>query len=89
MLQFWLMAIRFTQHARDKFELLKRHRFTVTEEQVISTLSALDKIDRDHEPPVAQKAITNSHVLRVIFRVEGEDMVIITFYPGRRQRYED
>ena len=37
---------------------------------------------------IAQKRITERHVLRVIYRQEGENQVVITFYPGRRERYE-
>jgi hypothetical protein len=37
---------------------------------------------------IAQKRITERHVLRVVYRQEGENQVVITFYPGRRERYE-
>lgn len=82
------MAVRFTQHAREKFEILARHKFVVTEAQVINTVNAPDKVETDQDPPVAQKGFDAKHVLRVVFRIEGDDKVIITFYPGRRQRYE-
>lgn len=38
---------------------------------------------------IAQKRLTEKYVLRVIYRTEGDDVVVITFYPGRRERYED
>jgi hypothetical protein len=38
---------------------------------------------------IAQKRLTEGYVLRVVYRMEGEDAVVITFYPGRRERYED
>ena len=31
---------------------------------------------------------TELHVLRVVYRMEGDTPVVITFYPGRRERYE-
>ncbi len=83
------MAVRFTQHAREKFEILARHSFAVTEAQVIEAVIAPDRIETDRDPPVAQKGFDEQHVLRVVFRVEGDNKVVITFYPGRRQRYED
>ena len=83
------MAIRFTQHAREKFEIFARHKFTVTEAQVIETLNSPDRIEIDRDPPVAQRSLDEDHVLRVVFRAEGDDKVVITFYPGRRQRYEN
>lgn len=83
------MAIRFTQHAREKFEVLARHSFVVSEAQVIDVLLSPDTIDYDRVPPVAQKGFDERHVLRVVFRIEGDDTVVVTFYPGRRRQYED
>jgi hypothetical protein len=37
---------------------------------------------------VAQRAITERHVLRVIYEEEQEEIRVVTFYPGRRSRYE-
>jgi len=82
------MTIRFTQHAREKFEMLARHHFIVSEAQVLETLTSPDKIETDRDPPVAQKGLDERHVLRVVFRIEGDDTVVITFYPGRRWQYE-
>lgn len=83
------VAIRFTKHAREKFEILARHGVSVTEAQVIETLTAPDRLEKDQQPAVAQKALDDQHVLRVVFRSEGDDMIVVTFYPGRRQRYEN
>ena len=83
------MTIRFTKHARQKFAVLARHNFVVTEAEVIDVVTTPDKIETDRYPPIAQKAISERHVLRVVFRREGEDTVIITFYPGRKRQYED
>jgi len=84
------MAIRYTRHARYKFEVLERHGFPVTEQQVADTLATPDVvIEQSGGRYVAQKRITERHVLRVVYRREGEDRVVITFYPGRRERYEN
>ena len=37
---------------------------------------------------IAQRRITDRHVLGVVYRQEVKDRVVITFYPGRRGRYE-
>ncbi|MBV6392718.1 MAG: hypothetical protein KPEEDBHJ_01943 [Anaerolineales bacterium] len=83
------MAVRFTQHALEKFKILARHNFVVTESQVLETLTSPDKVETEREPHVAQKALDQRHVLRVVFRREGDDQIVITFYPARRYRYED
>ena len=83
------MAIRYTRHARYKFEILEQHGFPVTEQLVADTLATPDVVvEQSGGRYIAQKRITERHVLRVIYRWEGEDQVVITFYPGRRERYE-
>ena len=82
--------VRYTKHAVEKFEILKRHGFEVTREQVVKTVSEPDKlIPETSNRYIAQKRISKSHVLRVVYRHEGKHKVIITFYPGRKERYED
>lgn len=83
------MAIRYTRHARYKFEVLERHGFPVTERQIADTLEMPDVvIEQPGGKYIAQRRITERHVLRVVYRREREDLVVITFYPGRRERYE-
>jgi len=83
------MSIRFTQHARHKFDLLRRHGFEITQEQVEDTLTDPEVvIPQPMSKYIAQKRLTERHILRVVYRQEGEDQVVITFYPGRRERYE-
>lgn len=81
--------IVYTRHAEEKFNVLKRHGFEVTREQVEETLTAPDLlIPQTKERMIAQKGITARHALRVVYRQEGDKQVVITFYPGRRERYE-
>ena len=83
------MAVRYTRHARYKFEVLERHGFPVTEQQIADTLAMPDAvIEQSRGRYIAQKRIAERHVLRVVYRREGEDMVVITFYPGKREWYE-
>ena len=37
---------------------------------------------------VAQKRLDERHVLRVVYEDKPEHILIITLYPGRRERYE-
>jgi hypothetical protein len=82
-------TIRFTRHARGKFAILAKHGCPITEEQVRDTLLSPDRIEDHQTEQIAQKRITDTHVLRVVYRLEGEETIVITFYPGRRKRYED
>lgn len=85
-----MVEIRFTPHAKMKFEILKRHNFPVLEEQVEETILMPDKVETTRKGRrIAQKRISNRHVLRVIYQERDEWIEVVTFYPGRRQRYED
>lgn len=80
--------IQYTHHARSKFEILKRHGFEVTSDQVEETVRNPEKvIPQPGSKFIAQKGITRQHVLRVVYREEEETRVVITFYPGRSARY--
>lgn len=81
--------IDYPSHARAKFVILRRYGFEVTPDQVRETVLSPEKvIAQPGGRFIAQKIITDRHVLRVVYRVEGTTRVVITFYPGRRERYE-
>ena len=84
------MTILFTKHAQDKFNVLKRHQFTISETQVLETVRNPELIDRSRSPLlIAQRGITNRHVLRVVYKHQDQSTIrIITFYPGRKTDYE-
>ena len=84
-----MTRVTYTRHAEEKFELLKRHGFEVTRKRVEETLTSPDMVISQAKGRMnTQKRISERHVLRVIYRQEGEDLLVITFYPGRRERYE-
>lgn len=83
------LNVRFTRHAQDKFDILTAHGFTVTEEQVREAVLLPDRVEDYGDEQIAQKAVSASHVLRVVYRKVDDEAVVITFYPGRRKRYED
>ena len=81
--------IYFTKHAKEKFKILKQHKFKVIKEQVIKTVNSPDLIDYSKRPLlIAQRKISSTHVLRVVYKKENNNKIVITFYPGRRKHYE-
>ena len=84
------MLIRFTKHAEEKFEVLKRHGVGVSRKQVIGAVQHPSRVDSVSRSPlhIAQGDFDATRVLRVVYRVEYGTMVIITFYPGRKSEYE-
>jgi len=82
-------VIHFTKHAREKFDILKEHKFEISREQVIETINNPELIDRSRFPLlIAQKQININHILRVVYKKENNNKIIITFYPGRIKQYE-
>lgn len=82
-------TVAYTRHARQKFEVLKRHGLEITAAEVELTVLSPEKVESYSEGRfIAQRGITDRHVLRVVYREEGGTRVVITFYPGRRDRYE-
>ncbi|HJY84981.1 MAG TPA: DUF4258 domain-containing protein [Candidatus Binatia bacterium] len=80
----------YGDHASEKFALLRRHGFVVSRKQVTETVQRPEKVEDGYKGrKVAQRSITERHVLRVIYEDGPEEMRIVTFYPGRKSRYED
>jgi hypothetical protein len=79
----------YGSHAEEKFEILRRHGFVVSKRQVSEALRRPDKVEEGFRGrKVAQRRISEKHVLRVVYE-EGEKQIgVVTFYPGRRSRYE-
>jgi len=83
--------VRYTGHARGKFELLARYGVRVSPTMVEDTIRNPDTMMPDPSGggrTIAQRRMSDRHVLRVVFRREDNVAVVITFYPGRRSRYE-
>jgi len=82
--------IVFSGHAETKFEILRQHGFEVSREVVLSAVRKPDKVEQGHKArKVAQMNLSATHVIRVIYEEGQAAIKVLTFYPGRRDRYED
>ena len=78
------MEIIFTKHAKEKFEILLKHKFKVEKSQVLQALKNPENIDYSRIPLIiAQRKIDKNHYLRVVYKKENNKIKIITFYPTR------
>lgn len=79
----------FTKHALKKFRDLKLLRISLTRKQVIKTIKEADDVDNQIDFPkkIASRALNKNLILRVVFRIEEDDIIIITFYPAEKGRY--
>ena len=82
-----LSKIRFTKHAREKFEFVRRYGFEIDERNVIEAIQNPTRIDRKNLQYFAIKVINAKHALRVVYEKRKDYLVVITFYPVRRERY--
>ena len=85
-----MKRILFCRHAKLKLLILAEHNVFFTASQITEAIKNPDKISHGKKNrKIAQKIIDEQHVLRVIFEEEKEEITIITFYPARRERYEN
>jgi len=79
--------IRFTRHAVQKLNVVKRYGFEISRGQVIETVLNPRRLDRRDEQYFAIKIIDPQYALRVVYEKRKDYLVVITFYPVRRERY--
>ena len=84
------MNIRFTRHATSKFMVLRDRGVDISVQQVEHIIRHPDKVDSASRAPliIAQGPFDARRVLRVVYKIKRDTMVVITFYPGRRSQYE-
>jgi len=81
--------ILYGTHAEEKFEILKRHGVVISKRQFRETLRRPERVDEGFRGrKVAQRKISEKHVLRVVYQETQKELLFVTFYPGRRSRYE-
>ena len=84
-----MKPIRFTSHAEEKFAILLTHGCQVTRDQVVKTLQQPEKVHEGYKGRwIAQSSLSADHLLNVIFVETETEIIVVTFYPGRRERYE-
>jgi hypothetical protein len=82
------MRFHLTKHAVEKIELIRRYGFLINQSIVKNAISKAKKVeDRIDGTHIATILLNGSHVLRVVYRVENDIIIIITLYPGRRKAY--
>ncbi len=72
-----------------KLAFLRQHDFPIAEPDVIQTVAEPDRVHHARmNRRIAQRALSERHVLRVVYEERSRERVIITRYPARRSRYE-
>lgn len=80
--------VRFTKHALEKFIILRRHGVFISKSAVMQVIADPEMTDYSRMPlKIAQRSFDKTRVLRVVYKEEGDDKLVITFYPGRKRHY--
>lgn len=79
--------IKFTKHASEKFEFLRRYGFLVTEEHVRDTIAHPIRVERRNGQTLVIRLLDNEYALRVVYKRTNDNIVVVTFYPVRRERF--
>ncbi len=79
--------VRFTRHVREKFDLVRRYGFDLDRRKVIEAVLNPDRLDVRGDQRLALKVLDERCALRVVYEERKGYLVVITFYPARRDRY--
>ena len=82
-----LTELRFTKHATEKFALLSRFGFLVSKDEVIAAIEEPERIERRGKQILSTKILDETYALRVVHEERERVIIVITFYPFRRERY--
>lgn len=84
-----MKKIIFSSHADNKFEILKKHGVFISKEVIEDAVLSPDETMTGYKNrKISQKKLDGTHVLRVVYEIHNDDILIITLYPARSSRYE-
>lgn len=83
------MKIVYTKHAEKKFKDLAELGIKVTKRQVNGIVKKPIHLDEKEDFPnkIVSGELDERHVLRVVYRQEGDIIIVITFYTTHKGRY--
>ena len=79
--------VKLTKHATEKIEMLKKYGFEVTKEQITQTVLNPERLDDKNNQLFATSLLDSNHALRVVYETRKDYLLVITFYPVKRERY--
>lgn len=83
----YVSKVKFTKRAVEKIEVMKRYGFEISEKQVVETVLTPERLSKRDNQYFAIRVINSKHALRVVYEEKKGYLVVITFYPVRRERY--
>ena len=81
-------VIRFSEHSKIKFDILTKHGLNLDETLIMAILEKPEKSMPGYSGrKIAQGRLDESRVLRIIYEEKPDELLVVTFYPGKRERY--
>ncbi len=78
----------FSEHAKIKFDILARHGLDLNENIITDILEKPELTEKGYlGRKIAQGQLDETRVLRIVYEEKPEGIFIVTFYPGKRERY--
>ena len=79
--------IKLSPHAKEKLKRLVQS--GITEEKAIKTVQNPESLTAGYfGRKIAQSALTEELLLRVIYEETDNNILVVTIYPAKRRRYE-
>jgi len=66
---------------------LKKYRFEISETSIREAVMNPSRVDRKDDQMLALKPLDREYALRVVYRMVNDNIVVVTFYPVRRERF--
>ena len=83
------MKIVFTKHTIGKFDKFREDGIVIPKSEVDRVIKHPDHVDKESDKPkiIASKTFNSRLILRVVYKVEGGIITVITFYLAKKGRY--
>ena len=79
--------VEFTKHAYDKFELLRKYGFEISRATVEEAVASPYLVGRRDDQVLVLKPLDREYALRVVYKMVNDNIVVVTFYPVKRKRF--
>ena len=80
----------FSKHAEYKLQILRQHGFEFSKKEIEAIVRNPERVSAGYVGRrIAERAVSEQHLVRVVFEDLPRQLKIITMYPSRRGRYEN
>jgi hypothetical protein len=83
------MSFSYTKHVVKKIKFLKQLGINISKVMIEEAVSKPLDVDIETDKPriIASAKLDIDHVLRVVYKVENDIIIVITCYPAKKGRY--